>query len=222
MTAVTINKRRVLVVEDDPDAREIYEATLRHAGCDVATAGSIATALATARTSRPDVVVLDCRLPDGHGLELLRQWKRSTAMRDVPIVVITAYSAHADVEAAAFAGADAFIVKPCSGEALTSYLSRVLVANAPTRRIPRHRMSRKMAPLTVVYPSSDGQMAPTFHKHDDGNLQARCTRCFRTSPLLGPQRTEASRRALALGWLTRTDGWLCPVCVDRSRTRRPA
>ncbi|MDF2696177.1 MAG: phoB [Labilithrix sp.] len=218
--AVTVHKKRVLVVEDDPDAREIYESTLRHAGYDVTPAGSIASALGAVGTRRPDIVVLDCRLPDGHGLDLLRRWKRSATMRDVPIVVITAYSAHADVEAAAFAGADAFIVKPCSGEALTSYLSRVLIASAPTRRLPRHYMTRRMAPLAVVYPSSsEGRATPSFNEHDDGNLQARCSRCLRSTPLLGRRANEAAKRAIALGWSTQAAGWWCPVCVDRTRTR---
>src|SRR5262245_40118436 len=111
-------KTLVLVVEDNVDAQNITEATLRHFGYEVIVAGTMLEAERLRSRRRPDVVVLDCRLPDGDGLELARRWSSDRAMRNVPIVVLTAFSARQDVEAALLAGVDAFLVKPCLGSEL--------------------------------------------------------------------------------------------------------
>src|SRR4051812_38620631 len=81
----------VLLVEDNVDALDIYGAALRHAGYEVQEAATIKDATDAALSEPPDVVVLDCRLPDGDGLSLLERWrKEGTAMRTVPVIVITA------------------------------------------------------------------------------------------------------------------------------------
>ena len=127
----------MLLVEDDADARDIYEQTLGHEGFDVTTARSLAQALEVVERRRPDVVVLDCRLPDGDGLELARAWRRHPEMSGVPVVVLTAFSARQDVEAALLAGADAFVVKPCTGAVLAKHIERVLAGMRPSQRLRR-------------------------------------------------------------------------------------
>ena len=127
---------RVLVVEDDADAQTIYSETLAHEGFDVDQARSLMEARDHVRTRAPDVVVLDCRLPDGDGLELAKEWLGDPIMKDVPVIVLTAFSARQDVEAALLAGADAFVVKPCAGNVLAKHIERVLTGSRPshTRR----------------------------------------------------------------------------------------
>ena len=127
--------RLVLLVEDNIDAQDIYSATLAHAGYDVTRAPSVADALLAARKRTPDVVVLDCRLPDGDGLELARLWRGEAAMRDVPVIVLTAFSARQDMEAALLAGADAFLVKPCSGHLLAEQIAKVLSGRRPSEKL---------------------------------------------------------------------------------------
>src|SRR2546423_15542541 len=121
----------VLVVEDNPDAQEITVETLRHEGYEVMKADGIGDAVATAARRRPDIVVLDCRLPDGDGLELAAKWRKEAAMADVPVVVLTAFSARQDVEAALLAGANAFLVKPCATSVLVHQIEKAL-ATTPT------------------------------------------------------------------------------------------
>lgn len=127
----------MLLVEDNIDAQDIYSKTLEHEGFDVVQARSLAEADAAARARQPDVVVLDCRLPDGDGLELARTWRESSAMSSVPVIVLTAFSARQDVEAALLAGADAFLVKPCPGNVLAKQIERVLSGTRPSQRLRR-------------------------------------------------------------------------------------
>src|SRR5689334_22442635 len=123
MTSVTpMRGRLVLVVEDNVDAQIITASTLRHHGFDVMNVGTIEEARDAVRDRKPHVVVLDCRLPDGDGLELVRAWARDALMKAVPIVVLTAFSARQDVEAALLAGADAFLVKPCPAGVLVAQI----------------------------------------------------------------------------------------------------
>src|SRR5436190_23783373 len=91
-------RRLVLLVEDNVDAQDIYSASLVHAGFDVVKAPCVADAVLAVEAQKPVVVVLDCRLPDGDGLELARIWRSQARMRDVPIIVLTAFSARQDVE----------------------------------------------------------------------------------------------------------------------------
>jgi DNA-binding response OmpR family regulator len=135
MQPVRDRKVRVLVVEDDVDAQVITAAFLTHLGYDVTKAASIAEARERAERRRPDLVVLDCRLPDGDGLELAQRWKVDPAMKDVPIVVLTAFSARQDVEAAILAGADAFLVKPVPIDVLSAQIQRVLQGRRPSQNL---------------------------------------------------------------------------------------
>lgn len=128
-------RRVVLLVEDNVDAQDVYSKTLRHAGFDVVQARSLEEAHAAAARVRPDVVVLDCRLPDGDGLELARGWRTHETMAKVPVIVLTAFSARQDMEAALLAGADAFLVKPCPGHMLAMQIEKVLRGQRPSQKL---------------------------------------------------------------------------------------
>lgn len=125
--------RPVLVVEDNVDAQFITTSVLKHVGYDVVHAGTLAEAEQIAQRRTPSIVVLDCRLPDGDGLELAQRWRKDPAMRAVPIIVLTAFSARQDVEAALLAGADAFLVKPASSEVLLRHVARLIGAGRPSQ-----------------------------------------------------------------------------------------
>ena len=137
--AKTVTRRKVvLLVEDNLDARELYASSLRAAGYYVVEAEAIEEARAAVRTVCPDIVVLDCRLPDGDGLELLAAW-RATRMTiaNVPVIVISASAFRQDVEAALLAGADQFVPKPCPGNVLAMHVTRALDGSRPSARLRR-------------------------------------------------------------------------------------
>lgn len=123
--------QRVLLVEDNPDARFIYTACLTHARFEVVATGSAREALEAAQRRRPEGIVLDLRLPDRDGLDLLRQWRSAgSSLIRVPIIVLTAHAGPEDVEAARAAGCDDFLAKPCTGEILVARIARLLFASA--------------------------------------------------------------------------------------------
>jgi DNA-binding response OmpR family regulator len=128
----------VLLVEDNMEAQVVIVATLRHSGYAVRSADTIAAAVDSAAAEKPDVVLLDCRLPDGDGLELVRRWRDDARMRDVPVIVLTAFYARQDMEAALLAGVDAFLVKPCSGAVLSMQIEKVLSGQRPSRTMRRN------------------------------------------------------------------------------------
>jgi two-component system, sensor histidine kinase and response regulator len=131
--------RRVLVLEDNDDAQVITTATLRHFGYTVSKASTIAEAEELVGRMRPDVVILDCRLPDGDGLELVQRWSSDPSMKSVPVIVLTAFSARQDVEAALLAGADAFLVKPCPGAVLAAQIEKVVSGSRPSQTLRAQR-----------------------------------------------------------------------------------
>lgn len=100
---------RVLVVEDDADIRRFVRLTLEAEGCEVFEAKGLKRALIEAGTRRPDVIVLDLGLPDGDGVDLIRDLR---GWSTVPILVLSARSGEGDKIQALDAGADDYLVKP--------------------------------------------------------------------------------------------------------------
>jgi two-component system OmpR family response regulator len=133
-------RKLVLLVEDNLDALEMYSSALREAGYYVIEAETVADARTAVRALCPDVVVLDCRLPDGDGLALLTSWRATdAAIAQVPVIVVSASAYRQDVEAALLAGADQFVPKPCPGNVLTLHVRRALDGTRPSARLRRVR-----------------------------------------------------------------------------------
>ena len=100
----------ILVVDDDPDLRRAVARGLRAAGYQVLEAGDVASARELADSQRPDLFITDLRLPDGHGSELIREWKSRDGSR--PVLVLTGTD-DADERIRSFdAGADDVVTKP--------------------------------------------------------------------------------------------------------------
>jgi two-component system, OmpR family, response regulator len=108
---------RVLVVEDEAPLRELVVVTLgREFDCDEAADGE--TALESVRAAIPAVVVLDSMLPGRSGLDVLRTLRADGELRHVPVLMLSAWQAPADVDAALAAGATRFLGKPFKVEEL--------------------------------------------------------------------------------------------------------
>jgi two-component system KDP operon response regulator KdpE len=105
---------RILVVEDEAEIRRFVRWTLEAEGHEVHEADGVKRGLIEAGTRRPDLVVLDLGLPDGDGVDLIRDLRKWS---NVPVIVLSARSGEADKIAALDAGADDYLVKPFgSGE----------------------------------------------------------------------------------------------------------
>jgi two-component system response regulator PilR (NtrC family) len=115
---------QVLVVDDEPDIRELLELTLVRMGLGVQSVGSIAEAKERLRGARYDLCLTDMRLPDGEGLELVRHIAGLAA--DVPVAVITAHGSAENAVAALKAGAFDYVSKPVGLEQLRALVRSAL------------------------------------------------------------------------------------------------
>jgi DNA-binding response OmpR family regulator len=115
--------RTILVVEDEMKIARLVRDYLHRAGFDVIVAGEGESAIASARGSKPDLVVLDLGLPGRDGLDVARELRRSS---DVPIVMLTARGDEADRVAGLELGADDYVVKPFSPRELVARVRAVL------------------------------------------------------------------------------------------------
>jgi two-component system alkaline phosphatase synthesis response regulator PhoP len=113
----------ILVVDDEPKIVKLARDYLEKAGFQVLTAGDGNTALAMARTEKPDLIVLDLMLPGMDGLDVCRAIRRES---DVPIVMLTARVEETDQVTGLELGADDYITKPFSPRALVARVRAVL------------------------------------------------------------------------------------------------
>lgn len=118
------NPINVLVVDDESVLAEMVSMALRYEGWDISTAGDGASAIASARTHRPDVVVLDVMLPDMSGLDVLRRLREQNPK--LPVLLLTAKDAVEDRIAGLTAGGDDYVTKPFSIEEVVLRLRALL------------------------------------------------------------------------------------------------
>jgi two-component system, OmpR family, response regulator len=114
---------RLLVVDDEPNIRELLSASLRFSGFEVATAATGHEALAAAERHMPDLVLLDVMLPDLDGFQVARRLQES---RHVPILFLTARDAIEDKVTGLTLGADDYVTKPFSLEEVVARIQSVL------------------------------------------------------------------------------------------------
>ena len=137
---------RVLVVDDYPDAREMYAEYLAYSGFDVIEAGNGMEAIERATDSRPHIILMDLSLPVMDGWEATRRLKANKATANIPIVALTGHALAGISDGAKKAGCDAFVTKPCLPEDLVREIRRVL--NGSTASSKKLRRSGKYAKTT--------------------------------------------------------------------------
>ncbi len=122
---------RVLVVEDEAAIAELVAINLRHAGYEVAIAGSADAARREIDRVLPDLVILDWMLPGESGLALARRWRADPRTREVPIIMLTARADESDKVTGLDVGADDYLTKPFSTQELLARMRAVLRRKAP-------------------------------------------------------------------------------------------
>lgn len=122
---------RVLVVEDEAAIAELVAINLRHAGYEVAIAGSADAARREIDRVLPDLVILDWMVPGESGLALARRWRAEQRTREVPIIMLTARCDEVDKISGLDAGADDYLTKPFSTQELLARMRAVLRRKAP-------------------------------------------------------------------------------------------
>ncbi len=113
--------RRILVVDDTADTREMYALYFRSRGFAVETASNGHAAIEVAHRLRPDVIVMDVAMPGLDGISATRQIKQDPHTVDIPVVILTAYPIRAIKGGALETGAR-FVMKPCTPEVLEEHV----------------------------------------------------------------------------------------------------
>jgi CheY-like chemotaxis protein len=122
-------KPAILVVDDNPDAREIIVLFLKGVGFDAIEAATGSEALIAAQTAHPDLILLDLALPEISGDEVMARLKSDPTTRDIPVIALTALSKDDHIAKRALeSGAAEMLMKPYTfkqlGEAIRHYLDQ--------------------------------------------------------------------------------------------------
>jgi two-component system cell cycle response regulator DivK len=125
--------QRILVIEDQPDNRQILRDLLTSADFEVIEAEDGETGLVAVAAHRPDLILLDIQLPGIDGYEVTRRLKSDALLHEIPIIAVTSYALAGEVEKARTAGCDAYIPKPYSPRQLLAKVREYLSQPAPTR-----------------------------------------------------------------------------------------
>jgi two-component system response regulator PilR (NtrC family) len=175
---------QVLVVDDEPDIRELLELTLVKMGLGVRSVGTIADAKALLKEGPFDLCLTDMRLADGEGLELVRHIAGLAA--DLPVAVITAYGSAENAVAALKAGAFDYVSKPVGLEQLRTLVKSALSlpdrASAPAKgqqllgesaplaqvRVLIGKLARTQAPVYISGESGSGKELAARLIHENG------------------------------------------------------
>jgi CheY-like chemotaxis protein len=121
----------VLMVDDDPDAREVVTAILRHYGAKVIVATSVSTALVALRREQVDVLLADLGMPVEDGYDLIRQVRESETPKiaAMPAAALTAYTTEEDRERVLAAGFQFHLAKPVDPAVLVATVDRLRTEN---------------------------------------------------------------------------------------------
>jgi CheY-like chemotaxis protein len=122
------------VVEDYPDAREMYVEYLKFSGFRVAEARNGVEALDRAFELHPDVILMDLALPRMDGWEATRRLKTDARTQSIPVVALTGHALAGHVEGAKEAGCDVFVSKPCLPGTLVDEIRRLMRKAAEASR----------------------------------------------------------------------------------------
>lgn len=122
----SMNKARILVIEDYPDTQDLLRLLLERSGYEVLIAGDGLEGLEKARRFLPDLIILDLALPELDGWSAARQLKADPQTAGIPIVAVTAFTLPGDRREALAAGCDGYIGKPFRAATFASEIAAFL------------------------------------------------------------------------------------------------
>jgi CheY-like chemotaxis protein len=121
-----VPQKRILLVDDYPDALEIWGLYLRSLGYQVVTADDGLTALEQAHEHLPDIIVLDLELPGITGFEAAVRLREAPDTAAIPLIAATGYSHVKQLNQARDSGFDSIVIKPCEPAVLVGEIERLL------------------------------------------------------------------------------------------------
>jgi CheY-like chemotaxis protein len=123
-----MSKKRILIVDDEPDVLMLTSLRLRKFDYEILTAINGRDAFDIIQKEKPDLVLLDLIIPIVYGTEICRRVKSDENLKHIPIILYTAHGEVMTDEKAKSFGADDYIAKPFDAEELTNKIERLLTA----------------------------------------------------------------------------------------------
>ena len=117
---------KILIAEDERDIRDLIEFTLKFAGHEIHKASNGKEAVEMAPEVMPDLIMLDIRMPQMTGVEACTALKEIDAVKDIPIVFLSAHGQSEEIDSGLDRGAYEYIVKPFAPDELTSRINQIL------------------------------------------------------------------------------------------------
>jgi DNA-binding response OmpR family regulator len=150
-----MDRRRILVVDDDPDIFEIVQVNLEGAGFDVIGASNGVEALRRIRRDNADLVVLDVLMPEMDGWEVLREVEADPRTAGVPVIMLTCKSEDSDILRGLEEGAVEYVTKPFYPENLIASVKILLnVFDQPMREERRKQLIARWQRLMGLNPAA--------------------------------------------------------------------
>jgi two-component system cell cycle response regulator DivK len=118
--------KRILVVEDQPDNRQIIRDMLADTGYEIAETENGEEALAAIAKQRPDLILMDIQLPVMDGYAATRRIKTDPALKSIPVIAVTSYALSGEEKKAQAAGCDDYVPKPFSPRQLLAKIRQYL------------------------------------------------------------------------------------------------
>jgi CheY-like chemotaxis protein len=120
------SQKTVMIIEDEPDAAEMFAEMMRVSGFRVIKMFSSAPAIPMISQEKPDIIILDIMMPDISGLEVLRYMRREPDLQSIPVIVVSAKSMPGDIKGGIEAGASIYLTKPVGFLDLKQAVEQVL------------------------------------------------------------------------------------------------
>jgi DNA-binding response OmpR family regulator len=117
---------KVVIAEDEPDIRDLIKFTLQFAGYEVFAAGNGEEAYELTKREKPDIVLMDVRMPKMTGYEACRRIKADPELKPIPVIFLSAKGQDAEIQSGLDAGAEEYLLKPFAPDQLTERVRAVL------------------------------------------------------------------------------------------------
>ncbi len=119
-------RKKVLVAEDEPDIRGLIVFSLDYAGFDVVEARNGEEAVAKAKEQKPDLILLDVRMPRMNGYDACRKLKAHESTKHIPVIFLSARGQEAEIKHGLALGAEEYILKPFAPDELYRRVETIL------------------------------------------------------------------------------------------------
>ncbi len=121
-----MQQKKIIIVEDEPDTAEMFSEMMRLGGYTVHKSYDGLAAIDLIVNEMPDAIVLDVMMPELSGLDVLKTIRKNPKLEKTPVIVVSAKSLPADIQAGLDAGATVYLSKPVAFQELRNAVSRVI------------------------------------------------------------------------------------------------